>query len=365
MAIATRMLFLTLLLLCVVKVGAFSKEGALEACPDIGSAEFPVESGGYLFFNCNWEASADASQEEQEAGQLEAQFEEVGRYVCAGLQELRVQQSPFGEKLSRLILPPCDFKLPEIAMITVREEERSEEHLCVFACNPAEIEEAKASLRKEAKQLKNFTEQQWAVLLKKAFDDLEREVDRRSFLTLLGCPIVMFLNEREIRYMGVNFDKQSETAWKEIRELLSWVPDDGSYFLLRKGSPVWEWVWATKGNVDFSDAPQKDNGEFDEGKNLYHQGKDIPRIMDLFGRSIELAPNGQEKWRYLGGILRVKKQYRDSLVAYMQAAKMDNLPSQDLNTIQQLCDACGMTTNAAGLRWYLLMLDVQSVRNIH
>ena len=46
MAIATRMLFLTLLLLCVVKVGAFSKEGALEACPDIGSAEFPVESGG-------------------------------------------------------------------------------------------------------------------------------------------------------------------------------------------------------------------------------------------------------------------------------------------------------------------------------
>jgi hypothetical protein len=282
------------------------------------------------------------------------------KYVCDGINELRIQQSPFGVKLSTIIVPPINFKLSGIEMITVKDEEKDGEHRCVFACEAAEIEKAKALLRKEAQQLKNYSEQQWAILLRKAFDNLERDEDKRHFLTLLGCPIVTFLHERDIRYVGMNFDETSNAAWKEIGDLLSWDAAGNSYFRSRKDSSVWSWVWATKGNVDFSGAPEKDNGEFEEGKSLYHQGKDVPRIMELFGCSIELAPSSQEKWRYLGGILRVNKQYKDSLIAYLQAAKFGTLPKEDLKTLQMLCEACSMQTNAAGLHWYQLMLAVHN-----
>lgn len=353
--IAFRLLFATLLLLGFSRLFAFSKKEAKAAYSQIDDAEYPVKGGDCLFFRFQWKAAQDAAQEEMEGQQLEAQFEAIETYVCKGLQELRIKQSPFGEKLSRIILPPLNFKLPEIEMVTVKEEEKNGEHSCVFACEASAIEKVKTQLQEEAVQLKNYSEQQWAKLLKTAFDALERKEDKRSFLTLLGCPIVTFIRERDIRYVGMDFNETSKAAWQEIGELLSWPAGADSYFLSRKDSFVWRWVWATRGNVDFSNAPQKDNGEFEEGKTLYHQGKDIPRIMELFGRSIEFAPNSQEKWRYLGGILRVNKQYKDSLVAYLQAAKFGTLPKEDLKTILSLCEACGLTTNAKGLKWYQLM----------
>ena len=356
-----RLLFVTVLLFSVSRLFALSKEEAKAAYSLIGNAEFPVKSGDCMFFRYKWNITQEATQEELEARQLEAQFEAVEKYVCDGINELRIQQSPFGEKLSRIIVPPLNFKLPEIEMVTVKEEEKDGEHGYVFACDASVIEKVKAKIRAEALQLKHNSEQQWAALLKKAFDGLERDEDRCSFLTLLGCPIVIFLHDRDIRYVGMDFDETSKAAWKEICDLLSWSPDGTSYFLSRKDSNVWKWVWACKGNVDFSDASKKDKGEFDEGKSLYHQGKDIPRIMELFGRSIELAPNGQEKWRYLGGILRVKKQYKDSLIAYLQAAKFGPLPNEDLKTLQMLCDACGLPANAKGLMWNQLMLDAHNV----
>ena len=355
-AIASRLLFVALFLLGISRLFAFSKEEALAAYSQIGDAEFPVKMGDCLFFCYKWKAVAEATQEEIEERQLEAQFTALETYVCKGLQELRIKQSLFGEKLSRIILPPLNFKLPEIEMVTVKEEEKNGEHSCVFGCEASKIEKVKTKLQEEALQLKNYSEQQWGKLLKVAFDGLEREDDRRSFLTLLGCPIVTFLHERDIRYVGMDYDETSKAAWKEIGDLLSWSAEANSYYLSRKDSFVWRWVWATRGNVDFSNAPQKDSGEFEAGKSLYHQGKDIPRIKELFGRSIELAPNSQEKWRYLGGILRVNKLYRDSLVAYLQAAKFGTLPKEDLKTIQSLCEACGLQTNVKGMRWYQFMI---------
>ena len=361
MATTFSRLLLALLLLGGSRLFAFSKEEAIAAYSQTGDAEFPVKGGDCLFFRYKWKNTQDATQEELEAQQLEAQFEAIEKYVCDGINELRIQQSPFGEKLSKIIVPPFNFKLTGIEMITIKEEEKDGEHSCVFACDAAEIEKVKAKTREEALQLKHNSEKQWAAMLKKAFDGLERDEDRRSFLTLLGCPIVTFLHERDIRHVGMDFDETSKAAWKEICDLLSWPPDSTSYFLSRKDSIVWRWVWATKGNVDFANAPQKDKGEFDEGKRLYHQGKDIPRIMELFGRSIELAPNSQDKWRYLGGILRVNKQFKESLVAYLQAAKFGALPKEDLKTIEKLCDACGLPANAKGLRWYELMIAEQKM----
>ena len=353
-----RLLLAAFLLLGCPLLSAFSKDEALALYSQIDNVEFPVKSGDCLFFRCKWKASPEATQEELEAEQLDAQFSALEKYICKGLQELRIQQSPFGEKLTRLILPSFNFKLSEIAMVTVKEAEQAGERFCVFACNPSVVKALKDKVRAEALEVKNYSEAQWAVLLKKAFDGLEREEDRRSFLTLLGCPIVVYLRERGIRFVGMDFDVKSQAAWKEICKLLSWSADDAAFFLSRKDSQIWKWVWATKGNVDFSNAPHKDNGEFDAGKSLYHQGKDIPKIMELFGRSIELAPNSHEKWRYLGGILRVNKQYRDSLIAYLQAAKLENPPKEDLKTMQMLCKECGMSMNADGLRWYILMIDL-------
>ena len=355
MATTFSRLLLVLLLLGGPRLFAFSKEEAIAAYSQTGDAEFPVKGGDCLFFRYKWENTQDATKEELEAQQLEAQFEAVEKYVCDGINELRIQQSPFGEKLSKIIVPPFNFKLTGIEMITVKEEEKDGEHSCVFACDASEIEKVKARTREEALQLKNTSEQQWATLLKAAFDSLERPEDRRNFLTLLGCPIVVFLNERDIRHVGMAFDETSRAGWMEICELLSWTADDKSYFSSRKESLLWKSVWATKGNVDFSNALRKDNGEFEKGKSLYHQGKDIPRIMELFGRSIELAPYSQEKWRYLGGILRVNRQFKDSLIAYLQAAKFGALPKEDLKTMETLCNACGLPANAKGLRWYKLM----------
>lgn len=351
----SRLVFASTFLLGVSRLFAFSKEEAKVAFTQIGEVEFPMRSGNCLFFRYKWKNAQDAAQEELEAQQLDAQFEAVEKYVCDGINELRIQQSPFGEKLSKIIVPPFNFKLTGIEMITVKVEEKNGEHSCVFACDASEIEKVKARTREEALQLKHNSEKQWAALLKKAFDGLERDEDRRTFLTLLGCPIVVFLNERDIRYVGMDLDKTSKTAWKEIAYFLSWPADDHSYFRSRKVSTVWGWVWATKGNVDFSNSPKTDNGEFEEGKRLYHQGKDIPSIMELFGRSIELAPNSQEKWRYLGGILRVNRQYKDALIAYLQAARISPLSVNDLKTLCGLCEACGLQVNATGLHWYLTM----------
>jgi len=358
MGTASFKLLLASLLLCSIpRLLSFSKEEALASYAQVDKAEFPVKCGDCLFFRCKWKVSPEASQEELEEAQLDAQFSALETYVCEGLQDLRIRQAPFGEKLSKVVLPPLNFKLPEIEMVTVKDEEQAGEHACVFACSPSRIERVKLELKEEALQVKNYSEQQWAALLNKAFGNLEREEDRRNFLTLLGCPIVVFLRERGIRHVGMDFDGKSCAAWKEICELLSWPADDASFFRSRPDVALWRWVWATKGNVDFADAPSKDNGEFEEGKRLYHQGKDVRKIMELFGRSIELAPNSQEKWRYLGGILRVNKQYRDSLIAYLQAAALGPLPPEALKTIQDLCAKCGLKSNADGLRWYRLMMD--------
>ena len=199
---SSRLLLAALLLVSVTSLFAFSKKEAFDAFSKLGTAEYPVKSGDYLFFRYKWKTPQEATQEEREEEQMEAQFEVLESYLCKGLQELRIRQSPFGVKLTKLILPPFSFKLPEIEMVNVKEEEQDGEHIGVFACNPSEIETLKAKLKEEAMQVGNYSAQQWAALLKKAFDSLKREEDRRSFLTLLGCPIVTFLRERGIRLTG-------------------------------------------------------------------------------------------------------------------------------------------------------------------
>lgn len=359
MGTKSRLLLAALFFIYASNLLAFSKEEALSAYSQINKVEFPVKNGDYIFFRYQWKIDQDATQEEREEKQLEAQFSCLEKYLCEGLQERRIRQSPFGEKLSKIILPPCNFNLSEIKMITVYEEVHKREHVVVFACKSSEIENEKQKLEKEVLQFKNYTEQQWASLLMKVFSSLKQNDDRRNFLTLLGCPIVVFLQDREIRYLGMEFDEKSQKAWQEIRTLLSWSADDSSFFLSRRGSPIWEWVWNTKGNVNLANTPQKDRGEFDAGKKLYHQGRDIPKIIELFSRSIELAPDSQEKWRYLGGILRVKKQYKDSLIAYLQMAKFGKFPNRYLETIQMLCKVNGMPRNAEGLHWYILMIQTK------
>jgi len=341
---------------CAVQLQAFSKEEALISYSQLNEVEFPIKNGNYMFFRYKWENNQDATQEEREEKQLEAQFASVEKYLCKNLQEVRIRQTPFSEKLSKIILPPSNFNLPQIKMLTVKEETHNGEHIIVFACNSSEIESVKHKLKQEALDLKKYTEQQWASLLRKAYDGLKQSEDRRNFLTLLGCPIIVFFQEREIRYAGMNFDAKTQEGWEEICTLLSWSADDASFFLSPNRSPVWKWVWATKGNINFANMPQKDNGEFDAGKKLYHQGRDIPQIMELFSRSIELAPNSQEKWRYLGGILQVNKQYSDSLIAYLQMAKFGSLLNEDLKHLQHLCEINEMPCNAEGLRWYILMI---------
>ena len=345
-------LVICILVLFIARVNAISLEEAQNAFSKTSESTSDIWQGDdYLFARLKLNFDPEDTPEEREEQLMEKQLDILGNYITEEANKIRYTNTPFSQKMAKFLLGEMPFKFSNIACVTVKESMEGKYKIQILAFSKNELDKIKNDYNKQAESIKNMSEAEWGNLLAKSFSSLKTNEEKQTFIYMLGGALLNSLIEGNIRY-GKGFDELSEKGIGEFLAMINWPQSE---FYYSDKSFIWGYVWGTKGNLRINQAKPVSDEKFSEAKYLYGKGQNIERIVDLLRQSIETNPADAEKWRYLGGVLKVKKMYREALVAYMQAYRLQ--PNEKtLNEIGKLCMQCDMPANAEGIKWYLAML---------
>lgn len=295
----------------------------------------------------------------QEEGELErdgelmiARFQAVRKYVCTPFEKERMTVSPFGETMARFIVPDFAFAMNNVGVYTVYEDAKEDKCTRVYAFDKKQIDDLQGQIKKQLQEMKEWAPEKWAKLLADAYKSIKHEEDKLKVKIYLGCPLLNMIATGSMQYNG----EKDELSKKACNELSVFLNSGPSGFYSAWNTSIWTMLWGTKGNMLFLQNGKEGKEEFSEAVSLYKKGKDLPRILELLKKSIELMPNDAEKWRYLGGSLIVLGKNPEALVAYIQAARLDPNNLDTLSKVSDLCAKCALPINAEGIKWYLAML---------
>lgn len=271
----------------------------------------------------------------------------------AGLPAPLPQKTPFCKNLTKLIEPLLPWKMPEIGS-SILEENMTEDGVeRVYAFEKEKLHAFKQGIEKQLIAREERSEEEWAALLKTAVAKLKTLPERRAVMLLLGCPLVNVLEDSGEGEFGnpiLGFEK----AWGELQEYLKWAKGGSPFFEAHK-----KILWSDIRNTDSIFYPiqwkQDDGGKFEEAKNLYNRGQDLPKVLELLSGSIALYPLKAEKWCYLGGALLANNQPQDALVAYVQAYRMAPRNDMAWKGILKSCEMAGLKEHVKGFHWYGLI----------
>ena len=306
----------------------------------------------YLFIKVEAQISEEDTEEERDEKIMLSLMDKLYSYVCSEANEKRYASTPFSLKLSKFILGEINLTMNNIGNCTVKQTESKISRVQIIAFEKKDIESLKEKVSLEVKNIKERSDAEWNKLLAEKFKSLKTAEERQTFLLMLGTPLANYLRTRIIQY-NKPFDDISEKGWNEFVSMIEWPI--GTYYSSAESS-LWKIVWSAKGNVSFPQSKIPLDSQFKEAKQLYGQGKDIDRILALLKTSIESSPDSIDKWRYLGGALKVKKMYREAFISYLEALRFEPDNLKILEDITALCSLCDMPVNANGMKWYLGIL---------
>lgn len=176
----------------------------------------------------------------------------------------------------------------------------------------------------------------------------------RRLKAAIGKPDV----EGLLRVSEMATKKYGSAAWREYAGLYAKVVN-GAENMKVASTPLWRYALNSFGRLEFPPATkenqQKAAALFNEGKNLFAQGRELDRILKLFQQSIELDARSPEKWRYYGAALRTANKNLDAVVAYHQALTLNNKDNLALTDVCLLYEKLGYHELAVGTAWYILV----------
>ncbi|MBQ7188396.1 MAG: hypothetical protein IJR99_03175 [Kiritimatiellae bacterium] len=314
-----------------------------------------IESGGFVFLDVKWDCSVDATSEEQDEAEMSALFDALTRYIVSS--NIVFTNAPFSIKmLDWLGETEIPFNIPKVPSVVVKNEKKGTDCRKVFAFEEAPLHAAREKAAAEKKKRINRTEKEWVDFLKISYQKLPDQKLKRTFMVLLGCPIVNLVLDRGDGEYGQSI-VGCEQGWRELESVLAWKPEAGSFFA-EHGDLLWHSILEKKERMFYPQWNEDDGGRFDEARILYSKGKDLPRILRLSAESIAINPISSKKWCYLGGALKENGNPKDGLIAYIQGAKFDHDNPYAWKGIFDCCKKAGLTSNANGLFWYLKMRGI-------
>ncbi len=340
-----------LLLLVCSSVVAFERKEALECFQAIRDSigSYPHATGKFLFLQVEGRYEED-SDSEREMVELEALSDAIGKYLLADIQKHRFPSSPFGQKLTKLLVPEVyvNHHVPAVESTTVFEKPFPNGFSRVLAFDRAVMEKLRAQhLEQAERDVAKLDRKEWLARLKLAYREFRTPGERRTLVQLLGCPIVLLFHGGDGRCDAIQ-DEVAQTGAAELAKFLASAPEKGHFFALNAGPP-WNQVWKTKGKaVVTAISPQ--------GKHPVQDPRDAPGALELLAASIEANPASEKQWLAMGKLLEKAGQYPDALVVYLQARHVGAEERLCLQKIAQICAKGGMKTNANGLQWYLQMI---------
>lgn len=347
------LLYVCQCVLCLAGAAAFTPT---EARRVYGESSLPsdapfTEHGDYLFMNVKWKTDKENSSDENEAQNLWATLDALERYVAPKRQD--VTNSPFCKTLTDWMIPEDTFKFSDVDSVTVAEENVGDEHRAVIAFDLNALRRVRERTLASRKDFSAHGTSDWAKELAEAYANFKTAKDRRKFFSLLGCPIVAFLDER-IGFAAEDAAKNTNGGEAELTELLNWTPPQDSVF--REYPMLW-WKSCHEGTSDclFQRWSDTDGGLFAEVERLYLKGKDVPKIVALLAGSIARNPIGAKKWEYLGGALKASGRHHDAVMAYMQSLRFDKDSVWAWRGLADSLRKSGKVVNADGLDWYIRM----------
>ena len=327
---------------------------------------YPYAAGDYLFLQVEGRYDDDDDSEMgREMAEMEALHEAAGKYLLADVRQHRFEQSPFGQKMTRLLVPQIyfNFRFSGVRSTVVAEKAVSKGFSRILAFDRAGMEKLRQQHLFQAEQeINKMSRKEWGGRLKHVYHEFRTPAERRTFVQLLGCPVVLLMQTGS-GHCDLIQDEVAQAGAAELAKFLSSVPEQGHFFQIHAGAP-WKQVWATKGNATFStpkpqgstaNAPEADVGNIEQARKMRESG-DFQSALQLLVKDIEANPCAERLWRTLGKTLEMSGQYTDALVAYLQARHLGADERKVLKAAERLCAKCGMKTNADGLKWYLEML---------
>ena len=348
----SKKLIILLSALCI-NLFALSLESAKNAFESSTQPETDVWTvGDYLFIKVDAQFAEDDIEEERDELLMSNLMDKLYSYVCDEANKVRYSSTPFSFKMSKFILGDIDFKMNNIDCCTVKQIDSKTSKTEIIAYEKKDIESLKDKMLQEAKNIQNVSEKEWTTLLVNSYKRLKTTEERQTFLLMLGTPLGLYFKNGVIQY-NQPFDEISEKGWKEFLAMFDWSQIE---FYSSDASPIWKLVWMTKGNVRFPKKTLPIDSNFKEAKELYARGIELQKIIALLKTSIESNPDNIDKWRYLGGALKVNQLFREAFVSYMVALRFDPENISLLEEISNLCHKCDMPVNGEGLKWYVNIL---------
>ena len=338
--------------LLAVYVKAFTPEEAhsvYNGVPQSQEDSSYVEIGDYIFIKVQWKVDANDSPDDREAKELSAVFNAIENYLVPP--KVISSNSPFGANLTSWLIPEVEFKLPNLASTTIKENELNGTNQKVIAFDAAEMKAAKAEYAKSVPDVDHWTKNDWLKALVSAKKNFKTDSEKQKFYTMLGCPIVNLILSQDL---APKSGTDESPAQKEFDGLLNWSPKTDSVFA-EHPELLWN-SYKNKGQgVFFPKWSEDDGGAFDEAEDLFLKGKDKAKIISLLVKSISVNPMAAKKWEYLGGVLKASGKYEDAVIAYIQSLRFDSQSTWAWKGLLESCEKSMMPSNAKGLDWYLQM----------
>ena len=336
----------------VVPVQAFSPDHARTVYSSVSFSKSSPwqEQGDYVFFDiCLSEKNASSIDADKE--ELSALLDALTKYVAS--EKTDTVNSPFNSVLTSWLVPEVSFNFQNVQSSVVKEFSADGMTHKIFAMDAKALHEIKAEYVKST-DVGEWGKADWVHALQQARKCFKTKSEQQKFYELLGCPIVGFILLNGIFDM-TKCDENSECV-KELKEFLEWSPSDGSVF---RKYPFLLWrTYADGKSKFFPNWKNDDGGAFKEAEQLYRQGRNVERIIELLTDSIRVNPINAKKWEYLGGVLKVQKKYDDALFSYVQSLLLDTNSIWAWKGLKECCQKTGMTDNEKGLEWYLLMNQI-------
>lgn len=339
--------------LCLAGVAAFTPT---EARRVYGESSLPkdapfVEHGGYVFMNVKWRTDAESTSDECEARNLSAIMDALEMYVAPRRQD--VTNSPFCKTLTDWMIPEDKFEFSGVESVTIDEDDVGGEHWALMAFDLNALRRVREKVLSSRKNFSAHGVADWAKELAAVYGHFKTVKDRRTFFSLLGCPIVTLIDERT----GVKVDevvKKKGQGEAELVALLDWVPPQDSVFC---EYPMlwWKSCREMEKGIFFPRWSDADGGLFMEAERLYLKGEDAPKIISLLAGSIARNPIGAKKWEYLGGTLKASNRHAEAVMAYIQALRFDKGSVWAWKGLAESLQKSGMPMNANGIDWYIRM----------
>ena len=338
-------------------LGAFDDETArrvlAEAAPTFSVAEtLPSvafhEAQGIVFVALRWQPKAEADNED--CNELLQAADALERYLAQGLEPWTPPPSPFCPTLTAWLEPVIPFACANIGQCILRDEVANGVRTQLLAWDGEAVRAERERFQALRARLYPSTPEAWLEALRKTAERFQTPETRDKFLTLLGCPIVNVIERAEV---GAPLPA-GEAGQREVRELLAYIQGADSFFAAHPQLCAFR----AEPTLFFPPWTSDDGGRLAQAKQLFAQGRELERILQLLLESIALNPISAEKWGYLGGALRVSGRPRDAVFAYLQALRYDATLGWAWEGLRVSCAKAEMPANAAALAWYLRLIQL-------